>query len=231
MEFDEDYVFVCGVEQLHVYSRQTRLRVLSWPPNNVTLADWIACAFIFDLRLAANQAISALSDDGNPAHVPPGMNGKAAHEDVRTAWLDRMDEEGRWRGDPEIYRDMCGADNAQWEPADGTLETPLPIDYSACVSVSMPYRVDVSRCHFTKSDLACTARMGTMWIMRDYREVLQQPTEELRCQEAAKRVIWMGMESPTELLATNGDHIMAVTVSSASYSPCMSHTARKTVWS
>jgi len=32
IEFDDEYVFLCSVEQMHVYSRKTKARVMAFPP-------------------------------------------------------------------------------------------------------------------------------------------------------------------------------------------------------
>lgn len=72
------------------------------------------------------------------------------------------------------------------------------------------------RCHFTSTDLICTAESGAAFIVRHYKDVFRAAAELASAERAeyvVKHTIIIGLGSGMKQLATYRDHIVVCTVS------------------
>ena len=71
-----------------------------------------------------------------------------------------------------------------------------------------------ARCHYTPTDLVCTAKLGVILIIRNYRDAFAASTPEERERRAIESTVWLGTGSAARLLAVDRTRVAAVMVSS-----------------
>jgi hypothetical protein len=95
IEFDDDYVFLCGPEQMHVYSRRTALKLVSFPPlpYDQTAGDRQLGAAAFAIDLEAESRRLPLSES---RRRPQGV--VFGDQERVEALVGRVEARGSWYG-------------------------------------------------------------------------------------------------------------------------------------
>ncbi|ORX34848.1 hypothetical protein BD324DRAFT_635358 [Kockovaella imperatae] len=172
VEFDEEYIFVCSLLQMHIYSRRTRTHILSFPPDPENIYTTASQAFALD---TLHDVAPVQSPNGRMAMGRAELTATDRGSDVWRRVLERSTEAGLTR--------QRGSDS-------------VVMDFTAC--------------HYTPTDLICTARLGVILIVRNYRAALASPSFEERQRRVVDSTVWLGTGSAVHLLAVHDTQVAAV---------------------
>ncbi|KAL1410723.1 hypothetical protein Q8F55_001665 [Vanrija albida] len=191
IELDDHHIFVCHGRQMHVYSRATGTRVVSFPQLGTAARDAATVAF----PLSIKNDFKAIPDEERHRDAPDVIPGEGV-----PALIGRANVVGAVRGEP-------GFDGAI---ANGIARHPIRIRPDQVVDIDYEF----TACHFTSTDLVCTTKTGAVFVVRRYTDVLNESLtlpEEERAAFIALNTVVIGMETPLKWLTTYRDRIAIVT--------------------
>jgi len=176
---------------MHVYSRATGKHCVSFPPVCSAARDTASLAFPLSLAEDFKAIPNAERVRANPG---PTDDGVPAH-------IGRAVVQGAYRGQP-------GFDEAILR---GLAMHPIRIRADENEDIEYGF----TACHFTPTNLVCTARSGAVFIVRNYRAVLHQALkmpEVDRAPLVAQNTFIVGLGTTIRQLTTYRHHIVICTV-------------------
>lgn len=179
---------------MHVYSRHTLERTLSFPPIHQSPSS--ACAMSYSLSLRDDfRALSDMerqrSEPGSTVDGKPAPVARAQVYGYRTG-----EEESQDAIDRAIA--MHGRNPDEEGPED------IVYGFSAC--------------HYTRRHLVCTAKSGAIFVVQDYKHVFEAAAElpeEERGALVSANTHMIGLGTTVRQLTTMDDHIVICTVRTA----------------
>ena len=99
VEFDEDYVFLCSPSQMHVFSRTSKAKVISFPPNPTDIYNCASVAFALDVKSDLNLVRRGAMEPGSQrtdVDPPQPWISRPVHRNA----VGKGDLKGTVQGDP-----------------------------------------------------------------------------------------------------------------------------------
>ncbi|WWD16419.1 hypothetical protein CI109_100845 [Kwoniella shandongensis] len=165
IEFDDDYIFLCGAKQVHVISRRTKTRILSFPEDRPVHRDLGSA--LYPLEVPADFVLQSQAFRG-------------------AAPIARAFIAGSWKAD-RTYGSLRDFNS-----------NPIILDHQP---------KEFSACHYTSSDLFCTAKSGVIHVLRNYKTVLAIQHAQRRDDAVSANFLTIVTGDPVHQLATYGEHV------------------------